>query len=72
MLVNEYASALYTVKDYITCGNITDSMFIVECNNTRFSLGELDTNIEFYAYLYYLTKSVYMYIYMCFSYSVNF
>ena len=47
MLVNEYASTLYTEKDYTTCGNITNLMFIKECNNTRFSLGELDTIIEF-------------------------
>ena len=47
MLVNEYASALCTEKDYISCGNITDLMFIKECKNTRFSVGELDTIIEF-------------------------
>ena len=47
MLVNEYASALCNEKDYISCGNLTDLMFIKECNNTRFSVGELDTIIEF-------------------------
>ena len=47
MLVNEYASALCNEKDYISCGNITDLMFIKEFNNTRFSVGELDTIIEF-------------------------
>ena len=50
MLVNEYASALYTEKDDITCGNKTDLIFIKEYRHTRFSLGELDTIIEFYAY----------------------
>ena len=50
MLVNEYASALYTEIDHITCGNKTDLMFIKEYNNTRFSLGDLDTIIEFYVY----------------------
>ena len=47
MLVNEYASALCNAKDYISCGNLTDLMFTKECNNTRFSVGELDTIIEF-------------------------
>ena len=47
VLVKEYASALCNEKDYISCGNITDLMFIKECNNTRFSVVELDTIIEF-------------------------
>ena len=53
-LVNEYASALCTEKDSkhnlycITCGNINDLIIALKkCDKTRFSLGELDTIIEF-------------------------
>ena len=51
MLGNEYASALYTEKDYITCGNITDLMFIKECNNTRFHWENLILLLNFFVYL---------------------
>ena len=56
MLVHEYASALCSAKHYITCGNINGLMFIKECNNIRFSLGELDTAIEFLCMSYFVVK----------------
>ena len=48
MLVNEYASALYTEKDYITCGNITD---LKNVTTQGFHWENLILLLKFYAYL---------------------